>query len=384
MGIVVFINTILLENIFKKNSSKFLNISFFLSLFLLILINIFFYRLAEHGTDRSAQILFFLAFILVINLIEENKIQKRIFELLIIIFSLLISIKSFYILYSVLFLVIYFRFFKITETLKIFSVFPVTYFGLLIICLMVISNIAASGCLLYPISATCFESFFWGYGKDQVVGAMQWYEIWSKAGVTPNYRVDNFEEYLKNFNWISNWVDKYFFNKFFDFLLGVIFSVFILYLFFYPKNISFKNFKNYLTIYFILILLLLEWFWNHPALRYGGFVLVFLIMTFPFAVLFANQKFTFKKKFLQIKIILLIVFLVFSFRNVNRLINEHHIYDYNFLKNPNYQIDSNFYTMQNAKKNLFKDPKKCEENNSLDKIKCKKILNYNFYYNSKN
>ena len=384
LGIVVFINTILLENIFKKNSSKFLNISFFLSLFLLILINIFFYRLAEHGTDRSAQILFFLAFILVINLIEENKIQKRIFELLIIIFSLLISIKSFYILYSVLFLIIYFRFFKITETLKIFSVFPVTYFGLLIICLMVISNIAASGCLLYPISATCFESFFWGYGKDQVVGAMQWYEIWSKAGVTPNYRVENFEEYLKNFNWISNWVDKYFFNKFFDFLLGVIFSVFILYLFFYPKNISFKNFKNYLTIYFILILLLLEWFWNHPALRYGGFVLVFLIMTFPFAVLFANQKFTFKKKFLQIKIILLIVFLVFSFRNVNRLINEHHIYDYNFLKNPNYLIDSNFYTMQNAKKNLFKDPKKCEENNSLDKIKCKKILNYNFYYNSKN
>ena len=138
------------------------------------------------------------------------------------------------------------------------------------------------------------------------------------------------------------------------------------------------------SIYFILILLLLEWFWNHPALRYGGFVLVFLIMTFPFAVLFANQKFTFKKKFLQIKIILLIVFLVFSFRNVNRLINEHHIYDYNFLKNPNYLIDSNFYTMQNAKKNLFKDPKKCEENNSLDKIKCKKILNYNFYYNSKN
>ena len=81
---------------------------------------------------------------------------------------------------------------------------------------------------------------------------------------------------------------------------------------------------------------------------------------------------------------MLIVFLVFSFRNVNRLVNEYHIYDYNFLKNPNYLIDSNFYTMQNAKKNLFKDPKKCEENNSLDKIKCKKILNYNFYYNSKN
>ena len=77
LSIVIFVNTILLENIFKKNSSKSLDISFFLSIFLLILINIFFYRLAEHGTDRSAQILFFLAFILVINLINENKIEKK-------------------------------------------------------------------------------------------------------------------------------------------------------------------------------------------------------------------------------------------------------------------------------------------------------------------
>ena len=133
LSIVIFVNTILLENIFKKNSSKSLDISFFLSIFLLILINIFFYRLAEHGTDRSAQILFFLAFVLVINLINENKIEKKIFELLIIIFSLIISIKSFYILYSVLFFIIYFKFFKITETFKIFSVFLVTYFSLLII-----------------------------------------------------------------------------------------------------------------------------------------------------------------------------------------------------------------------------------------------------------
>ena len=72
LSIVIFVNTILLENIFKKNSSKSLNVSFFLNIFLLIFINIFFYRLAEHGTDRSAQILFFLAFILIINLIEEK------------------------------------------------------------------------------------------------------------------------------------------------------------------------------------------------------------------------------------------------------------------------------------------------------------------------
>ena len=68
LSIVIFVNTILLENILNRNLNKFLNINFFLNLLLLILINVFFYRLAEHGTDRSAQILFFLAFILVINI----------------------------------------------------------------------------------------------------------------------------------------------------------------------------------------------------------------------------------------------------------------------------------------------------------------------------
>ena len=107
-------------------------------------------------------------------------------------------------------------------------------------------------------------------------------------------------------------------------------------------------------------------------------------MTFPFAVLFANQNFQYKKKLQQIKLILLIIFVIFSARNVNRLINEYNIYNYNFLKNPNYLIDSNFYTMKKAKRNLFKDPSRCDENNSLNKIKCKKILHYNFYYKSKN
>jgi len=40
--------------------------------------------------------------------------------------------------------------------------------------------------------------------------------------------------------------------------------------------------------------------------------------------------------------------------------------------------------MQKAKIYHFKDPGICKENNSLHKIKCKKIFNYNFYYKSMN
>ena len=96
---------------------------------------------------------------------------------------------------------------------------------------------------------------------------MQWYEIWSKAGATPNYRVDNFDEYLRNFNWVSNWIDKYFFNKFFDFFLGVIFSIFILCLFFFPKNINLKNFKKYFIIIFHINIIINRMVLESPSIK---------------------------------------------------------------------------------------------------------------------
>ena len=125
---------------------------------------------------------------------------------------------------------------------------------------------------------------------------------------------------------------------------------------------------------------MIEWFLNHPALRYGGFVLVFLAILFPFTILLSNQKFKFKQKLISTKLIILIIFVIFSGRNINRISNEYKVYDYNFLKEPNYSIESNFYTMQNTKNKWFKNASKCYKNNSLDKVKCKKIFNYNFYY----
>ena len=73
---------------------------------------------------------------------------------------------------------------------------------------------------------------------------MEWYEIWSKAGATPNYRVDNFEEYLKNFNWVSNWVDKYFLINFLIFFRGNILNYYFINMFL-AKKIKFKIFNKY-------------------------------------------------------------------------------------------------------------------------------------------
>ena len=96
-------------------------------------------------------------------------------------------------------------------------------------------NIAYTGCFVYPVAKTCVGSFFWGVGTTYAESAMAWYELWSKAGATPNYRVDNPELYISGFNWVSNWIDNYFFNKVSDTLLGII-AIVLLYILFIRKK----------------------------------------------------------------------------------------------------------------------------------------------------
>ena len=83
------------------------------------------------------------------------------------------------------------------------------------------------------------------------------------------------------------------------------------------------------------------------------------------------------------KAIFLICIIIFSGRNINRLINEHKIYKYNFFQNPYYRVQDSFYYMQNSKSKLFKEKNECNENNSVTNIKCRKIGRYNFYYSTK-
>ncbi len=384
LSIVIFANTILFEKLFINKKNQKLDISFFLGIFFLLFINIFFYRLAEHGTDRSAQILFFLVFFLSIIILQYKKLDKSIFELIIIIFTLLITMKSFYLLYLILFIYLYIKYFKIYQLKNLFNSFPIIYFCLFSFTLMLIHNIASSGCLLYPVPFTCNSSFFWGYGKENVANAMQWYEVWSKAGATPDYRVENFSKYIKNFNWVSNWLDNYFFNKMSDYLLGIIFSIIVVVSIFKVKFVKFKNLKKYFPILSILTILILEWFLNHPTLRYGGYVLFFLVIILPICMILEDQGYKFKNKIKSINLVVSLILIVSVARNIDRIMTEIEIYNYNFIKSPYYNVQENFFTMKNRKIENFYDTSICNINNSRKEVKCSSIKTYNFYYKIKN
>jgi len=96
----LFINLIFLNKIFILKDNINYKFLIYLCLLGLIISNIFFYRLGEHGTDRSAQILIILLFVEIFFLVNLNKenIQYTL-STIIILTSLIISLKAFYLIY---------------------------------------------------------------------------------------------------------------------------------------------------------------------------------------------------------------------------------------------------------------------------------------------
>jgi hypothetical protein len=374
---IIFYNKILLFLNLKQKLSI-----VYLSLLSLIFVNIFFYRLSEHGTDRSAMILIIVTIIELLYLINLNtNINKNLFLKLLILITLIISLKTFYILYVLMLLPVIIFFKEKRLSLVFFFKNIITYICLTTFFALLTVNFFNTGCLLYPVKFLCFESFSWSIPLGEVEQMNNWYQQWAKAGANPNYRVDNPENYIKNFNWVSNWIDKYFFNKVSDFLLGLSFlSLFVFLTFFSKKKQQSGNF-TFWTVYIILIFLTVQWFYFLPTLRYGGYHLIALLVFIPLSVYLSKysiSKSLFKKK---IYFMIFLTIVIFLGRNTSRLINEYEIYNYNIFKNAHFKPTEKNFKIFNRIQNI----NKCNIQNDLkiclnENIKVKFLNNTYIYY----
>ena len=104
-----------------------------------------------------------------------------------------------------------------------------------------------------------------------------------------------------------------------------------------PKKIEFK------LIYIYLILCIIEWFFKHPALRYGGYHLFALLIFIPLAYIFYLKQVSFINFYKKSWIIIIIVLTVFLSRNANRIIKEHKQYNFNPFISTKYMFDKKFY-----------------------------------------
>ena len=134
------------------------------------------------------------------------------------------------------------------------------------------------------------------------------------------------------------------------------------------------------------------WFTNHPQLRYGGYSILFLIITIPLALLF--DKFESKKFFTKkFKFIVIIIIIIFNLKNIDRINNEiqrtdHYKYD-NF---PFFSIIEKEFVSETTSSGLiiyktqghcWNTPSPCVQ--SMEKLKLNSIKKngYFFIYSNK-
>lgn len=375
--ILCFSNLILLQNIFRnfysKKKEQNYNFYKYLSLFFFIFINVFFYRIAEHGTDRSAQILVFILFVEMIYFLNINKIDTKNFIHIFLILGLIISFKAFYILYLILLFPILIHLFKIKKNLKkIINILinqKFLIFFILLLSLIILINFLNTGCFVYPVYFTCFDNLSWSIPIEEVKKMNSWYELWSKSGAGPNFRIEDPEKYIQYFNWVENWSKIYFFNKISDLIFGLILICAILLIFFYRNSLKknkFKKINNLQYIYLIVLFLFIEWFYNHPALRYGGYSLIVLFIAIPISNYLHSRKIELKDFFKKAKIIVLITFVVFFVRNFDRINNEYHKYSFNPFKNSFYGTNENNFRIEKKINKILKKNMICKNENDID------------------
>ena len=212
-----------------------------------------------------------------------------------------------------------------------------------------------TGCLIYPAKITCFENFSWSIPLQQVEQMHLWYEQWSKGGAGPNFRVENPEFYVQNLNWFNNWIDVYFFNKVSDniLLISVIFLVIIFIISYKAKIQNFNN-QDYKLFYFLIIFLFIEWFYNHPSLRYGGYTLLSLLFFLPLSNFLCRYKI--KKSILirKVNLIFLITVLIFIGRNLVRIDKEIDQYGYNPIVNAFFYLNKNGFILNEEVEKRYK------------------------------
>ena len=355
--ILVFFNISILSELRERFKSSSINFSYYFALLSFILINVVFYRIGEHGTDRSAQILLILIFLQFFDILYFQKDRKQILikiNLFLIMIFLASSMKAIYYLYILLVPILFFKkklfkYFFLKKNILIIS------FLSLSLCLNLITNFFNTGCFLYPSKKTCILETEWSIPKKEVELMATHYEWWAKAGGGPGYSSEiKKEDYVKNFVWLDNWIDKHFFNKVSDFLLGLILICIIFYL--TVKINSSKGSKQFIKIdylaYLVPSIFLIEWFLNHPSMRYGGFILVAL----PFLIFTSSQLqkyFLNREKLYFVTIFFIILTLViYNGRNFQRLNKEINFYKYNLVKSP-YFFTQDVVSLKVFKKNNF-------------------------------
>ena len=399
---LIFLVSFVIIEIYQRNTKNSNLGSLILCMFLILFLTKF-SRLAEYGADISGQIVIAIYSFYLLELFYNKNIEfynkANYLKLSIIMISFAISLKFISVIYAFLMLPIFIILEKKKKFLR--ELLQINFFIIIFlsISLFILFNFSATGCLIYPVEKLCLtEKFDWALGSDVIKYLNLHYEVWAKAGLGPNFGVDNKDKYIIFLNWFPNWLKLYFYGKFTDYIFVIILIMLIFSLFFF-KDVFFKRNRynkkknSFCVIYFTFIFIFSLWFFNFPSLRYGGYIIVFLLLVFPFLFLIDDKiHFSSREVIKKISIIFFISYSVFLVKNIYRLNNELKISHNNYhnfkyfplfwVKNNNFtRVEINDHELYLSTGSCWSTPSTCIKNS--DNLIVRKKKNYIFYYSKK-
>ena len=139
----------------------------------------------------------------------DNQSLNNYLKLFIIYLCFIFTIKPFFIINFIFFMIL---FFHKRLRIKTFDLFfsKTFYISLFLVLFTIFYTFINSGCLIFPLSITCFENLSWSIDKEHINEVSRWFELWSKNGASPNFEIEDKKTYLENFNWLSTWLNGQF------------------------------------------------------------------------------------------------------------------------------------------------------------------------------
>ena len=307
-----------------------------------------------------------LIILLVMNLLyfinkKKNKIDDDFLKIFTIIFTIIISLKTYYLVYAILFIPLVIHVFDKTKSLKLFFNFNL-FLCTLLFTFVLLTNFFNTGCFLFPEKRTCFFNTSWSLTLDTVEYLRIHYENWAKAGSGAGYSLNDKDKlnYISNLNWVDNWIDRYFFNKVSDLIYSLSF-VSLIFILLFKKSKSQKKFnREYKAIFSLLMLIFVVWFMLHPSLRYGGYHLFFFLFFIPLSIFLEKFNSNVKNINNKITIIVMITVLIFYGRNISRLIKEYKIYSYKPFISVNYPLQKDGFRYKDIMEKKIRENKAIE------------------------
>ena len=387
---LIFFNYFLLKEISSKTNHEFFK---YIYLFTLIFFNLSFNRLAEYGTDKAGQLLIVILIIKIFQFtcFEKNKVDFSKLLMVIPLLAFCMTLKTYFLPYILLGLILISFNKNFLNTLKIIFLSKSFLIFIISLSIYLLHHFISTGCIISPISFTCFgDNLNWAHSKlhyESLSGAM---ERWAKAGMGPNFQVENPIQYVQSFNWVPRWFEFYFMGKVKDQLLILLLTFLISFILF--KKFKFRTKvltfnKKILFFYVIIFIIFSIWFTHHPQLRYGGYAICFLVISIPIALTFSKfeNKLFFEKK---LNYLLIFIIIVFNLKNITRINSEFKRTDlYKFNDFPFFAIPDKKYIFEvtesglivyKTKGHCWNVPSPCVQN--LEKLSLKTTKKNGYYF----